>query len=146
MKKIVTTILGCLLALTCASVNAKCAELLGTPDAQVREKATRAAHIIQVVAETERLTATSHMQTVTWQVVKVWKGDFHPLTRFTITTPVDCCPCPIPAETGKSYVMYLSKENPFQISACGGFLPVNSAKDEIAILDTLPMTVTVSIK
>jgi hypothetical protein len=144
IAQIISTAL--LLATFSGLANAKCAEPPATIEASVREKTEWAAHIIQVSAESESRNAVTGVQTVTWQVIKSWKGAFRPGTRFTTSNETACETCAGAAQKNVHYLLYLDKANPYRLHGCGLFVLDEQSKAEAAILDLTPATVTVSIK
>jgi len=67
---------------------------------------------------------------VLWRVKKNWKGQYEPGKTFSTSTVVTCCVCGLPVEKGKSLILYLSGEVPFQLSFCSrNSDPEHSTKD-----------------
>ena len=57
-------------------------------------------------------------QTVEWEVVETWKGQYQPKQRFTTQTIVQCCVCGYSTRQGVAYILYLYKGAPLTVSSC----------------------------
>jgi hypothetical protein len=146
MKTFLITSIALLLVAAPEPAHAECAVPPATVEASVRQKANGAGHVIQAFAESENRNSTTGVQTVTWRVVKSWKGAFQPGTRFTTSNETGCCTCARTAQKGASYLLYLDKTNPYLLHGCGLFVSDEESKEETAVLDLMPATVIVSIK
>lgn len=74
-------------------------------------------------------------QRVIWAVDRGWKGDFENGDRLESNTATECCSCGMKVSAGKSYLLYLHGNEPFELSICSLSTRAESAKEQIHVLD-----------
>jgi hypothetical protein len=72
-----------------------------------------------------------------WVVVSVLKGSVLPGSNFKGKSVITCCLCGLEVAEGQSYLVFRHSGQVHSLSACGNDVPMDEAKDQIALIKRL---------